>query len=444
MTTDAPSRVFMISFAFPPTGGPGVQRSAKFATYLPEFGWEPIVWCADSVPSLPRDDSLSSELPMDLDVRAHPYMAAEKLPEAPVSSWRRWMQKLGLVDTPTADAGPHPDEFLDWAMSSIEPALDACLRTQAAVIYSTFSPASNHCLALELKLRTGLPWVADFRDLWTDDYRYRPVSEERCAADRKLQQRFLESADVVIGVTPKQTSILAGHLPLQSEKFVTITNGFDPADFEAATPDAHVENAFVVTHVGRLDRYRSHPSLFAGMSRFLQEVPEARPGFRFRVVGHLGSTATSRLESLDLPHDHMGYVPHPKAIDAMRAADVLLLAVPDGPNADSVIPAKLFEYLASGRPILVVGPEGGECERIVRETQSGMSVGFDEGAIAEALSRLYHDRGNGPVAGREADDSIRRYSRQVLSGNLADIFQSLSRDSVADTTPREADIVGTV
>lgn len=444
MTTDARRHVFMISFAFPPTGGPGVQRSAKFAKYLPRFGWKPIVWCADSVPGLPIDDSLCAELPADLDVRTHPYAAAEGLTAPGVSAWRRWLRKLGLVDTPTADAGPHPDEFLDWAMSSIEPALYACRRMQVAVIYSTFSPASNHCLALELKLRTGLPWVADFRDLWTDDYRYRPVSDERRAADARLQQRFLEAADVVVGVTPKQTRILSGHLPLRRDKFVTITNGFDTADFEATAPHTREDNSFVIAHVGRLDQYRSHTSLFAGMKRFLHEVPECRAGFQFRVVGHLSDMASSRLASFNVPHEHTGYVPHLEAIDAMRAADVLLLAVPDGPNADSVIPAKLFEYLATGSQILVVGPEGGECERIVRETQSGISAGFDEGEIAKALSRLYHNRGTRLAAGREANDSIRRYSRQVVTGNVADIFRRLSCDSVADTTPREADVVGAI
>jgi len=444
MATDAPRHVFMISFAFPPTGGPGVQRSAKFAKYLPQFGWNPIVWCADSVPGLPSDDSLFSELPMDLDVRAHPYAANEVVPPPAVPAWRRWLQRLGLVERPAAAASPHPDEFMDWAMSSIEPALDTCRRTNAAVLYSTFSPASNHCLALELKLRTGLPWVADFRDLWTDDYRYRPASDERRAADRTLQRRFLEAADVVIGVTPKQTRILAGHFPLLRDKFVTITNGFDPADFEARAPNTRAEVSFVIAHVGRLDQYRSHTSLFAGMRRFLDEVNESGAGFRFRVVGHLGETASSRLASFDVPHEHTGYVSHPEAIDEMRAADVLLLTVPDGPNADSVIPAKLFEYLATGRPILVVGPEGGECERIVRETQSGMSAGFDEGEIAKALSRLYHDRGKSRATSREADDSIRRYSRQVLTGNLADILHRLSRDPAADPTPREADFVGAI
>jgi len=442
MTTDDARQALMISFAFPPTGGPGVQRSAKFAKYLPEVGWRPIVWCADPIATLPRDHSLREELPDEVAVHTHPHTAADATPTGPAHRWKRWLRRTRRAKAITPECDRHLDEFIAWARSSVEPALTVCRTGGVRVLYSTFSPASNHCLALELKLRTGLPWVADFRDLWTDDYRYVAASHARAAADRRLQRHILQTADAVIGVTPRQTRILAGHVPLEREKFVTITNGYDPDDFGRAERLDAPRDVFVLAHVGRLDRYRSHPALFGGLSRFLDEVPEALSKFRFDVVGHLGSDAAWQLQAREIALSHTGYVGHAEAVSAMQRADALLLAVPTGPNADSVIPAKLFEYLAAGRPILVVGPRGGECERIVLETASGVSAGFDEVEIAGALRRLFTNRDVASEGDAAVTTAIEHYSRRTQAGRLADIFNGLSRDPVAAPSFKEADVVG--
>jgi len=443
-TLDRQQNVLLISFAFPPTGGPGVQRSAKFAKYLPEFGWRPIVWASGPIESLPSDPSLVDELPSELAVHRHPdaHQAhgtnAGQVGVVGTGLWDRFKDRLNLGGPSADSAARHPDEFFGWALTSVEPLMSLIHDRHVSVIYSTFSPASNHCLAMELKVRTGLPWVADFRDLWTDDYRYRAPSSAWRAADHRLQKRILEIADAVIGVTPRQTDILANHLFVEAAKFGTITNGFDGDDFAEAVAPRNADEDFVLAHIGRLDRYRSPEALFGGLERFLESIGSDRSRFVLRVVGHAGKAARDRLDRMDVRVEYTGYLSHAAAIRSMRQADANLLMVPTGPNGGSVIPAKLFEYLAAQRPVLVVGPDGGECDRIVRETQSGLSVGFDAEAIAKAVHRLFDDRSRGcPMPGCDRD-RLAPYDRKALTGSLAAVFDRVWRGY--DSSSRQQDL----
>ncbi len=436
----------MVACAFPPTGGPGVQRSVKFAKYLPRFGWLPTVWTAGSLGGMPRDPTLLEDLPGDVIVHAHPSGRAGQLAR---NLLQRMTDRDGLIaklGRPVgwrldarriaAERNRLPDQYIPWAKASVEPLCRLIENEGVDAIYSTFSPASNHWLALTLKRKTNLPWVADFRDLWTDDYRYTETSPRRRAAHRRLEQGVLEAADVVVGVSTRQTNILASHLPRSQDKFVTITNGFDPEDF-AAPPRRDREPPrddapFVLAHIGRLDRWRTKDAWFAGLGRFAEGLRAGGGRVTLRVVGHADKTTRRLLEDVGVEGTFTGYVSHREAVREMCRADALLLNVPLGPNAESVIPAKLFEYLASGRPILVVGPPHGECEEIVRACRAGLTVGFDQVAIADALSELYHAwRAGDPLAGCDPG-LLEPFSRVTQTGSLATILDQLTGDKPCD------------
>ena len=429
-------RVLMVAAAFPPAGGPGVQRSAKFAKYLPRFNWRPAVWTLDHAGGLPIDPTLLGDLPAEVAVHRwgdDGVVAARRRqlcggrPED--SLMHRAIDKINRRLTAWWARSSLPDDLVGWARTSVRPLCRLIDRDGIEVIYSTFSPASNHLLGFALKRRTGLPWVADFRDLWTDDYRYRERSRKRRLAHRRLEQEILETADMVIGVTERQTEILANHVPLEGHKFVTITNGFDPDDF--AGPEPHKdedEGRFVLAHVGRFDRWRSSEAWFAGLRRFVERLGRDRGRVAFRVVGHIGANLRERLCVTGVEAVFTGYKTHQEAVEEMRSADALLLHVPEGPNAASVIPGKLFEYLAAGRPILLVGPQAGEAERIVRQCAAGVAAGFDETAIADALERMYRAWESGTPMGGCPAEQLGSYSRRELADTLATIL-----DQVADT-----------
>lgn len=246
-------KVLMIAYAFPPTGGSGVQRAVHFENYLPQFGWLATVWTANEVDGLPRDPALNDELPPEVVVcprnagsgilamrrslrgfvnaRAGEGLTAVASRFAKAIDWRleAWQSATSL-----------PDEYIPWTRRSLGSLIRQVRSERFDVIYSTYNPASNHWLALELKRRTNLPWVADFRDWWTDDRRYREPSPQRRAAHRQLEQEILDSADIVIAVSERQRRILADQRPAKCDRIITITNEFDHADY-AGADDAESE-----------------------------------------------------------------------------------------------------------------------------------------------------------------------------------------------------------
>lgn len=430
-------KVLVIASAFPPTGGPGVQRTLKFVKYLPQFGWSPVVWTLDRCSGLPTDETLLSDVPGGVVI--HRREGGRRAMPTLMESIHRTAGKPGLFGAAarrfdrrlrTRHAGASfPDELASWAEASVSPILRVIAELGIDVLYSTFSPASNHLLAMKVREATGLPWVADFRDLWTDDYRYREPSAPLRSAHRRLEQEFLESADIVIGVSGRQTNILAAHAPARCDQFVTITNGFDPEDFENCSDAAEVAkngDRFVLAHVGRFDRWRTPGVFFEGLSRFLRETEAAGKSFELRIVGHIDRLTASRVDATGVTWSRTGEVSHGEAIREMRRADALLLNVPDGPNADSVIPAKLFEYLAARRPILVLGPVDGEAERIVLSQMAGVATNFDEVDIGRAIGRVFGAWKGGSLAELYDPCDIDQFSRVGLTRRLAEWLDKLA------------------
>jgi len=442
-------RVLMIAAAFPPSGGPGVQRTAKFAKYLPRFGWHPTIWTVEGMPGLPIDASLREELRDEVTVLGRP---------SPRGKWMEWVHHSFAGSTSNVavrlrrlvdrferfrNARRLPDEYIEWATVSL-PVLSRLIRRESFdAIYSTFSPASNHWLAMRLKELSGLPWVADFRDLWTQDYRYAERSTSRRSAHRALERAILSAADAIIGVTERQSALLAQLVPGCEEKFLTIPNGFDPEDFneleasadseEFVTEDSRPkQRAFVIAHVGRLDKWRTGNALVRGLKEFAAAAHSESAVVNLRIVGHAAPSTLEKLRSTGLEVTFSGYVSHIEAVGEMQAADVLLLPLPDGTNADSVIAGKLFEYLAAGPPILVMGPKGGECEVMVRNLNAGPTVGFDSTAFAAALRNLHDAWRNGNPARGCSRDRLESYTRMHLTERLAGLF-----DRLAVKTPRQ-------
>jgi len=435
-------RILMIAAAFPPTGGSGVQRSAKFAKYLPRFGWRPIVWSIKELEGMPRDATLLHDLPSAVSIHARSWSrplyrvrrAIEHLSDsvgliAPLGRAARW--RLDARVTATEDR-MDPDHYITWARESVEPLRRLIEQERVDIIYSTFSPASNHWLGLKLKRRTGLPWVADFRDLWTEDYRYTEASASRRAAHRKLEQEILERADAVVGVSEPQTRLLADRAGGWRRKFHTITNGYDPDDFRcgvASAPKIGSDRPLRLAHVGRFDHWRTPDEWFAGLEQFTLRLGAERDRFELRIIGHADQNTLHRTEASGVRCTFSGHMAHADAIREMRQADALLLNVPGGTNAESVIPAKMFEYLAAQRPILVVGPSDGEAARLVRLCHAGWTTGFDEHAIAGALCELFDAWRAGQSMPSCSSDGLEPYSRVKLAYQLAEVLDDLVSDT---------------
>lgn len=449
--------VLMIAAAFPPTGGSGVQRTAKFAKYLPKFGWNPTLWTIDGLEGMPRDETLLNDLPPEVTILANRWTrpmhgvrsAVARLAEreglaSTLGQAARWRLGSRLAEK---ESRLEPDHYISWAEASVDPLLRLIESGEFDAIYSTFSPASNHWLGLALKRKTGLPWIADFRDLWTDDYRYTETSVGRRRGHRNLEQEILEAADFVVGVSKTQTSILSNHVPAQRWKFVTITNGFDPDDFVVKNPASSTSSArhrFVLSHVGRFDQWRTGDTWFGGVAEFVQRLGPSRNRFELRIVGHADQRTRSKMLATGARCSFVDYLPHGEAVREMTTADALLLCVPSGPNAESVIPAKLFEYLAARRPVLVVGPADGEPARIVQSCGAGLVAPLDERKIANALCDLYDAWSAGRDLSGCSADQLQPFDRVVLTRRLASILDGSEEGTPDLDRAKPSALTGTV
>ena len=484
-------RVLMICCAFPPTGGPGVQRSAKFAKYLADFGWRPTVWAARKLNGLPRDESLLADLPPDLDVRRYPSgdphdtarvqhdrgrtgavfgraawanLLARGSRRSPRASWPLPMPPAGRpiahgrlphpsasLSTPARATQWHnaidwrldrltmalmkrmvPDPMVFWALRSYAGLRRIIEEEQIDVIYSTFSPPSNHLLAWLLKRRTGRPWVADFRDLWTDDYVYEGGRWRRWI-DRWLEDRFLASADAVVAVTDRQRDILSAHLSDHRDKFVTVSNGVDAADFDGLDRERiretmrGADHRFVLVFTGWFLSNRVDRGLIEGVAHFADWMRKRGERFEFRVVGAISEWMKASFADCGVDLVTTGYLPHDRAVEHTVSADVLLLPAPSGRNGHSLIPAKVFEYLAAGSPILVVGPPNGEGQRIVERCQAGICVDSEPQAVCSALQRLWRRWKADPRPQGCPPEKLTPYARKELTRRLADLFNQVAR-----------------
>lgn len=454
-------RVLMICCAFPPTGGPGVQRSVKFAKYLPQFGWRPYVWSAEQIAGLPADATFLQDLPAtvtrrwlkhtewDRSIRRASERAAFRL--GAHSRWGRPIAGLGW----RAERGLRvifdrlvPDEFVAWALRSYSPVCRWARRERIQAVYSTFSPPSNHLLASLVQRALGVPWIADYRDLWTDNYDYHCPRAWQHKLNLWLDNRFLRLADAVVSASDQCTAALAVHRPTsERSKFHTITNGVDLDDFDAASCGTDPEpTSFRLTFVGHCIRLRFPSAVQEGISRFVAWARAEGLPVSFRVVGLISSDLGRWLDSLGAAVERVGYQEHPAVVRELRSAGALLLTAQRRDADGATYPgttAKLFEYLASGRPIVVIGPEDSEAVEIVRATDAGVWAPLDAERIAERLADLARRWRDGRLPSGCSREQVAPYTRRHLTGQLANVLNAITAPAARGLPAHQARVPAT-
>jgi len=425
-------RALMITYFFPPDAGSGVQRSLYFAKYLSEFGYQPLVVHGTQRPrGGPLDYGLLDEL--GPEVRRFEYRGVEvAMVTAPV--WKR-LARMGRIGeglawrigtmTDRLDQRMSPDALAMWARRLVGPVTKLARRMKADVIYSTSDPFSNHYLAWRVKRETGLPWVADFRDLWTQDWAYDPHPELRARQDRWLERKFLAEADAVLNVTEEYDRTMQGRAPPEDRgRFHVLRNGVDLARFDSAP---HPRNdRFTLAYTGVLYRAQWSEALLAALKRLIAAVPDPHT-VRWEVAGRMDDwMLAAAAAALGENFKYHGYLVREDARAMMIGSDALLLMGVRGPKATGNVPGKLYEYLGSGRPIVCLTPTRGETAELVERHRAGIVAGIDaEDEIFAALRTMYDAWATGrPMSGAPRDE-VRAYDRRELTGRLAEIFDSI-------------------
>jgi glycosyltransferase involved in cell wall biosynthesis len=444
-------RVVVITYFFPPVGGVGVQRTLKFVTYLPRWGWDAVVVTPRDPGYLLRDPSLVAEVPAGLDVRRSLSLEPTRLvrairgraeprlsPDAGVAAMsggglaRR--ERIGPVARFLA-AGARlwnrawgailfPDEAVAWLPFALRAAVVAARSTTVDAVYSSSPPVTTHLVAGLTKRLTGRPWVADFRDEWVGNPFAPPASGARRRLERRTERWIVDHADAVVLATETIREAMASRYPDRVGRFTWIPNGYDRAELRdlPTVPDAP-DGRFRLVYVGSLYRERELGALLTGVERLLDRRPDMRARLRIEFVGWLNvaSRAVAQAFAARLGDviAFVGQVPRREALARMVQADALLQIV-DHPAA---IGGKLMEYIATGRPILAVVPSG-EARRLVDGLPGGRTADVAPEAIARALEQLVDD----PPTSSDSDPAG-RYDRVNLSAELAAVLDRVVADA---------------
>jgi glycosyltransferase involved in cell wall biosynthesis len=421
---DRSPRVLVIAHGFPPASGSGAVRALAFARYLPMHGWRPTVLTVGSAWAANRDDSLLAEVRGDLEVlrtRSFEPRAAPRAHGPPLAT----ASKASPLRRHLGHLKRFPDAHLGWLPFAVSRAL----RQPAEVLYSSSGPFTSHLVGLAVQRLTGRPWVAELRDGWYEWNRaiFPDYPAWRGPLESRLEGAVIRSAQRVVLVTERMANAFrCQYADLPAEHFAVVSNGFDPAQFPpSSTPGG---DHFEVVHAGALYYGRSLASFLDAAARVMQADPEFAAAFRLTLLGTLDRAARAELARSALGErvDYHGQVDHVSSLVAMRAASLLLLVANTTPGAEATVPGKVFEYLASGRPMLAIVPSTASSSAdLLDRTQAGWVARADDPAqIASALGAAFAaDRAGQPRQAQPAE--VARFDRRVLAGELAAIFDEV-------------------
>lgn len=395
-------RLLLVTYEFPPKGGVGVQRPLKTARYLAEAGWDVTVLTVADPPTAVFDPDLLTELPPSVRVerawsleptRLIQYLKRRRVRAAEDGSAHRSNPQggaRGISDLPRGairfvQALFIPDEKFWWTPWAVRLGIRLHRESPFHCILASGPPFTALGVGRRLGRALGIPWVADLRDPIVGGYFFRPPTPLHAALIGAFERRIVRSAARLITATEGMRSDLAERYPDAETRSVTVLNGYDSADFVSPAPDPHP--GFTISYVGTFQSDIEPDTLLAAVAI----ARDADPGFardaRVRIVGPVDPETAAAIERSGLGDavERAGFVRHTDAIAEMRAAAVLVLVLGEGPESAAILTGKLPEYLAAGRPILALVPDG-VAAGVVRRGRAGWVVSpHDTEAAASAL-----------------------------------------------------------
>ena len=438
-------RVLIITYYWPPSGGSGVQRWVKFAKYLPKEGWQPVIYTPENPELTTVDKTLAAEIPPEAEiVKRHitePYGIYRKLMgkgsttdlktltsagagEGEVNpihgGGKSWKQRLSLYIRGNFFI---PDPRILWVRPSVKFLKSYLKEHPVDAIVTTGPPQSMHLIGLELSKATGLPWVADFRDPWTKMFYFKhlglsPKVEEK---HHRLEKSVLDGATRVVAVSPM---VQEEFKAMTGTRVDLITNGYDDEDFSGHfEPD---EN-FNVTHTGLFASDGNPETLWKVLADKCAADEEFRRSLRIRLVGKTDLEIPESIVAAGLEENlrDFGYQSHEVAVKEQRNASVLILPLRKEPEYRAVLPGKLFEYLASRRPILGIGQTDGAMAGIVCRTGSGVVYDWDdEKDIRKWIDFCWEEFRSDEL--KDISSDISEYSRRRLTRRYAALLEEIT------------------
>ncbi|MCI6492416.1 MAG: glycosyltransferase [Bacteroidales bacterium] len=429
-------RVLIISYYWPPTGGSGVQRWVKFAKYLPSEGWQPVIYTPLNPEAITVDESLLDEIPPQVEVIRRkifePYniyraltgkkgRTAQSGEVNPINSQEKsFTQKVAMWIRGNMFI---PDPRCFWIGPSVRFLKEYLKEHPVDIIVSTGPPHSMHLIARKVARATGIPWVADFRDPWTKMFYFKHLALSPWAQRKhvRLEKMVLDDASVVVAVSPLVQDEFKA---MTTTEVDLITNGFDEDDF-AAKPQR--DEYFSITHTGLFASDGNPDILWKVLAEKCRRDSEFKKLLRIRLAGKTDKQITESIVAAGLGEnlEDLGYCNHNDAVCLQKSSSLLILPLRKEPEYRATLPGKLFEYLASERPILGIGQTDGAMARIISQTQAGFVFGWEDSASISRYIDLCWERFRNGTLKADTHD-IGSFSRRSLTHRMACLFDRLT------------------
>ena len=431
-------RVLIITYYWPPSGGIAVLRCLKFAKYLRDYGWEPVVFTAENAHYPTLDPTNERDVPADLEVIRHPirepYAAYKKFMGKPADEnvnnvfytdeqaggWKHdlavWVRSNFFI----------PDARAGWIRGAVKRILRYLENHPVQAILSDGPPHSNTRIATLVSRATGLPWLADFQDPWTqvDYYQMLKLTPWGRRKHERMEQEAFRQAKLTTIVSPHWKRDLEA---IGADNVHVLYWGYDPADFAGLQRKPHAK--FTLTHLGIMGHDRLPENLFAALAQLKETEPQFAEDFELRLYGQVDHRVRERVEAHGLAEqtNYAGTVTRGEALQEMKNSHLLLLLLNQQDNAAGRIPGKLFEYLAVRRPIVNFGPANSDVADILKDTRAGENFAYSAAPalVAKEISRHYAAYLGRPCAGAIKGD-LEQYSHPRLVRQLAGYLDEIA------------------
>jgi len=427
-------KVLIIAYYFPSRVTVGSLRQRGLAKYLPEFGWEPIIL----TPAVPESSNININI-KQIRTQYHDVIA----------SWRKRLglnpnraitvqQQLGTTGSNNSskiidwlikiskEFIAYPDEQKGWYPFAVKAAKEFLRKETVDALISSSSPVTSHLIAKHLKTKFNIPWIADFRDLWTQNHYY-PYSLIRKILERRLELKTLSVANALVTVSKPWAEKL--HHLHNGKPVWCIPNGFDPEEFIKSS--AQLTRKFTITYTGTLYDGKRDPSLlFMALKELIVGGDIDPDDVEIRFYGHKAQWLENKISFYDLQDvaKHYGLISRKIALNKQRESQILLLLNwnTSSPGEAGTCPAKLFEYLAAQRPILAIGGPPGVVTEILKETEAGVYVSNVKDLKRLLLQYYLEYKEKGRVSYKGHNDKIMKYSQREMAKKFAQLLSIVS------------------
>ncbi|MFI2742810.1 glycosyltransferase family 4 protein [Zhouia sp. PK063] len=424
-------KVLIITYYWPPAGGPGVQRWLKFVKYFKNFGIAPVVYIPEN-PNYPMlDDSFKKEIPSDVTIISKPIFEPYKLASVFSKKTAKTVSK-GIISNKNQSFVEKlmlfirgnffiPDARKYWVKPSVKYLSKYLEENTIDTIITTGPPHSVHLIGLQLKEKIGVKWLADFRDPWTSiGYHDKlKLTTSSAAKHKALEQKVLQAANkiVVTSFTTKKEFEAICKTSIE-----VVTNGYDVSYFNKIEKD----KLFTFAHIGSLLSGRNPKILWEVFKDLIAEIDGFKDDFKLCLAGAVSETIIKDIKNLGLEKylQLPGYVSHEEALRLQRSSRILLLLEIDSVETQGIIPGKLFEYMAAENPIVAIGPNNWDAGKIVKDTNTGSYFTYqDKEALKTYILKAYQNFKQHTL--KVHPIGLQQYSRKSLTEKMAQIIDKL-------------------